>query len=530
MPAGRPAVISETMNMVEYLVDRHLESRGDNVAVYSAERNLTYRDLFTLVSRYAGALASIGITPGDRIVLRAPLSIETLAVFLGAIRIGSCPIPTSILLTENDFSKVLDHSCPRLVIIQDRLIGSVRKLAERFDTVVIGEGEQGFRGLENLVEAATPLPNSVQMSSEDVAYMLYTSGSTGVPKGVMRPHRALLGSAHPNAGSLMGLSEGDVCYQPHQDLSFSYPLGHGVLFPLYCGASAVIEPARPHGRLNPETVYGAIERFKVTVFSAVTGVYRLLSTMADAPQRFSCGQVRLWTCAGEPLPPQLLETWQKQFGQPIYETMGQSEVPSFVGNIPSVPIRPGSLGKPFPSVPVSVVDDNYQECPVRVPGHLVINADYPGLCSGYYRIPEQWRAVCHDGWYFTRDLAYRDADGYLWYVGRSDDIINIKGYSVSPAEVEEALNGAPAVQQSGVLGGRDSEGETVICAFIELKSGVEANLQTEKAIRQRLSSRLTRFKQPEIYRFVEELPKTDSGKLKRRALKGMMSENQNRRS
>lgn len=487
--------MSRRINLAAQLLDRNLErGLGDRPALLWAGGRWTFADLTRAANRIGNGLLGLGLKPGDVILLRLPFDAGGVAGLLGAIKAGLVPALTSILLGPQELGPILAGSEAKVAVTTAALAGPLAGVP----VVTVDE----------LARASDQL-DAVVADPEDTAYILYTSGSTGQPKGALRAHRTLAGSAGPNCDALMGLTPEDICYQPHQDLGFSYPLGHGLMFPLYAGAAALAEPARgADNRFDPRLCFAAMADHGVTVFTAATAVYRRLSEVADqAPANL---RVRLWSASAEPLPPEILGRWEQRFGRPIYETMGQSECPSFIGHYPGLAIRPGCLGKPFPGVDVRVLRDDLSETEPEEPGFLAIRADYAGLCSGYHKAAERWAQVCHDGWYFTQDIARRDADGYVWYVCRADEVLKIHGYTVAPHEVEAALETHAGVREAAVVG-RDSR----LVAYVVARAGGQPG--TEE-LREHVRARLAPYKVPAEVQFRAELPRTQSGKLKRRDL------------
>lgn len=481
------------INLAAQLLDRNLAAgRARRPALLWPGGGWSFAELTRASNRAGNALKAMGLRRGDVVLLRLPFDPGGVACLLGAVRAGFIPALTSILLGSQELAPILENAAPKLAVTTEEL----------------AEPLSGLPVVTQLPDASDDL-DPVLCDPEDTAYILYTSGSTGQPKGVLRAHRTLEGSAGPNCDALMQLTPDDVCYQPHQDLAFSYPLGHGLMFPLYAGAACVADPARDAGgRFEPVRCFRAMARQRVTVFTAATAVYRRLAEVVDpAPADL---RVRLWACSAEPLPAEILHLWERRFGRPIHETMGQSECPSFVGHYPGVEVRPGCLGKPFPGVDVRVLRDDRTDADPEEPGYLAIRADYPGLCSGYHKAPDRWAAVCHDGWYFTQDIARRDADGYIHYVCRADEVLKIHGYTVAPHEVEAALETHPAVREAGVVG----EGGRLIAYVVPR----DAARPDGEELRAHVRGRLAPYKVPAQVLLRGDLPRTRTGKLRRRDL------------
>jgi acyl-coenzyme A synthetase/AMP-(fatty) acid ligase len=362
------------------------------------------------------------------------------------------------------------------------------------------------RASDELTPAAT--------GPDDPAFMMYTSGTTGEPKGVEHGHRWIVGTGDPITRVMMQLGPGDTCFQP-QDWSFIYALGCNFLYPFHAGAAVVLPP----GRFDPEETFAAIERFGVTVFCAVPTIYRLMLAVPSAERRWRLGSVRMGVSAGEPLPADTFKEWKERLGVTIYDGIGQTESHIFLANRVGMAIKPGSMGKPLPGYEVAILDDDGKVQPSGEPGHLVIRNGHPGLTLGYYRDPARWGEVNRAGWYYTKDYAYADEDGYYWYVSRSDDLIKSRAYLISPKEVESAIMEHPAVLEAGVVGIPDQLIGQRVKAYVTLKAGQAPSPDLAEAIREHTRRVIAPYKAPQDVEFVDELPKTRTGKVLRRQLR-----------
>jgi acyl-coenzyme A synthetase/AMP-(fatty) acid ligase len=366
-----------------------------------------------------------------------------------------------------------------------------------------------------LMEQASPDFVPASTLAPELAFIMYTSGTTGEPKGVEHAHRWVLGTGDPVMREMIDLSPEDICYQP-QDWSFMYPLGSSFFHPLLAGATVVIN----QGRFDPEKALATIERRGVTVFAAVPTIYRLLLGVPDAESRSRLRSLRLGMSAGEALPPDTFAQWRERFGVTIYDGFGQTEGHIFIGNQLKMPIRPGSMGKPLPGYEAAVLDDNGIPQPCGTPGHLAIrNEDHPGLALGYRKDSERWASINRNGWYYTQDVAYIDDGGYYWYVARSDDLIKSRAYLISPKEVESALLEHPAILEAAVVGIPDAAITNKIKAFVTLKSGYHSSDMLASQIRDYVHSVIAPYKVPQEIGFLSELPKTANGKILRRELR-----------
>ncbi len=515
--------ISEALNIASYVIDRHVEQgRGARVAVLTEDRALTFADLRALTNRFANALTALGVRPGECVMLRLGTSLDTLIAILGTIKTGAVAIPTSFLLRDHEIEKILLNSEAVVAIATPELHGPIEAVRGRTPMLrqVILTGApaaaDGRRTLawEQLMSEAGENFAAARTHRDDLAFIIYTSGTTGDPKGVQQAHRWLLGAGDPYNREMMRITPDDVCYQP-QDWSFIYPLGSGCLFPLAVGAAIVI----PHGRFTPDAAFATIERRRVTVFAAVPTIYRMMLSLPDAERGYRLDSLRACASAGEALPADTFNEFRRRFRVPIYDGIGQTEAHIFIGNRIGIDVKPGSMGKPLAGYRAAILDDDGRERKKGEPGNLVLRNDHPGLTIGYRKAPARWAAVNRDGWYYTQDVAYVDADGYFWYVSRSDDLIKSRAYLISPKEVESALLEHPAVLEAAVVGIPDSQIGARVKGFLTLRANHSASEALAEEIRAHVRSVIAAYKVPQQIEFMAELPKTPNGKILRRVLR-----------
>ncbi len=510
--------IPPRLNLGEWVVDRHVrEGRGARPAVHAGDRIYSYADLRRLSNRVANALAGLGIGRGDRVLLRLATNLDCMLAFLGALKLGAVPIPTSLMLRAHEIGAILRNSeAVAAVVAPDALdaVEAVRADAPRLRALLLGgEGGDPARALRALMAGASEEATPAATGPNDPAFMVYTSGTTGEPKGVEHGHRWIIGTGDPITQAMMRLGPGDVCFQP-QDWSFIYALGCNFLYPFHVGAAVVL----PLQRFEPADAVATIERHGVTVFCAVPTIYRMMLSAPDVVRQ-RLASLRMGVSAGEPLPADTFNEWRDRLGVTVYDGIGQSENHIFLANQLGRPIKPGSLGTPLPGYRLAVVDDDGAPRPPGEPGHLVIGNDHPGLALGYYRDPERWAGVNRGGWYYTKDFASVDADGYYWYVSRSDDLIKSRGYMISPKEVESALMEHAAVLEAGVVGVPDAVIGQKVCAYVTLKPGIVASPALAEDVKAHARRVIAPFKTPQEITFVPELPKTLTGKVLRRQLR-----------
>jgi acetyl-CoA synthetase len=509
--------IPAEFNIAAAIIDRHVAAgRGARVAAWFDDCPYTYAALRELSNRFANVLRGLGIQRGDRVLLRLGTNLHAMVAILGTLKLGAVVIPSSLLLREHEVAKILHNSDAVLAVSTPELAGAIEAVRSRTSLRhLILTADGGDLNWNSLMERASPEFLPAPTLARELAFIMYTSGTTGEPKGVEHAHRWVLGTGDPVMREMIDLRPHDICYQP-QDWSFMYPLGSSFFHPLLAGASVVIEQSR----FDPERVLATVERRGVTVFAAVPTIYRLLLAIPNAELRYRLGSLRLGMSAGEALPPDTFGQWCERFGVTIYDGFGQTEGHIFIANQLNMPIRPGSMGKPIRGYEAAVLDDDGNPQPCGTSGHLAIrNDNHPGLALGYRKDPERWAAVNRNGWYYTQDVAYIDQDGYYWYVARSDDLIKSRAYLISPKEIESALLEYPAILEAAVVGVPDPVISNRIKAFVTLKSGNQPSDGLAAQIREHVRSLMAPYKVPHEVEFMSELPKTANGKILRRELR-----------
>ena len=516
--ASRPFLsIPSQFNIAAAIVDRHVVAgRGAKIAAWFDDQPYTYSALRELSNRFANALRSLGVERGNRVMLRLGTNLHAMVAILGSLKLGAVVIPSSILLREHEVEKILCNSDATVAVSTPELVGPIEAVRSRTALkhfILTGAGD-GLRW-DSLMASASPNFVAVPTGARELAFIMYTSGTTGEPKGVEHAHRWVLGTGDPVMRDMINLKPDDICYQP-QDWSFMYPLGSSFFHPLLGGATVVIN----QGRFDPERTLATIERYGVTVFAAVPTMYRMLLAAPDAESRYRLNSLRLGISAGEALPPDTFEQWRERFRVTIYDGLGQTEGHIFIANQLNMPIKPGSMGKPLRGYEAAVLDNDGHPQPCGTSGQLAIrNEDHPGLALGYRKAPERWAAVNRRGWYYTQDIAYADEDGYYWYVARSDDLIKSRAYLISPKEVESALLRHPVILEAAVVGIPDPALSNKIKAFVTLKPGNHGSDQLASRVREYVRSMIAPYKVPQEIEFLAELPKTANGKILRRELR-----------
>ena len=512
--------IPHRLNITDVTVDCHVrDGSGDRTALYFDDRSYTYRDLQRMVNACGNGLRRLGCQQGDRVLIRSSNCPEYLVTFLAAMKIGCVPIPTNSLFRVWELEHILNNSGAKVAFTTSELLGPITAVRDRCATLrhVFAFDSCGVDRVGSFAEmisgAATGL-RAADTAATDIAFIVYTSGTTGEPKGVQHAHRWIVATGDPITTHLMKLSADDICFSP-LEISFIYALGCNFLYPLYSGAAVAMTP----GRFDPARTLAAIERYRPTIFIAVPTLFRRLFALGDALDKCDFTSLRMGMSSGEPLPEDTLRTARERLGIEIYDCLGQSEIHIFMN---PDPVRKfGSLGRPLPGHVVKVLNEQGEEAKVNEIGHLVIRADDPGLCLGYRGKADIWGSTQKAGWYYTKDLAYRDEDGYLWYVSRSDDLIKSRAYLISPAEVESAIMEHPAVLEAGVIGVPDDMIGQRIVAYVIPRSGHQPSDSLAKDITEDIRQKIALFKIPKEIVFVAALPRTATGKLMRRELRAM---------
>jgi len=513
--------IPERLNMARLVVDFWAEhGRAQDVAIYDEDRKITYQELKDLTDRFANAYHKLGISKGDRYVIRTPNQPEYQISFLGGQKIGAVPIPTNPMLREYELEHIVNNSEAVAVITTSKYTQAIENIRPKCKTlkhiIVVGEVQGDQIPFEDLLKDDGASLPFVETYRDDPAYFLYTSGTTGAPKGVVHCHRFIIGAGDPIGKFTMGLERGDICGGPTA-LTWMYALGHNFLFAFRWGVSTAIYSDE---RFNSERAYEFIERYKITIFAGTPTIYRMMLAVKDAEKRYDTSSLKYCLSSGEPLLAETWREWMRRFGVKIIDSMGQTEAHEFCTTQTNLKVKVGSMGKPLPGIEVAIVNDKGERLPPGEMGHLAMRRDHPALFKEYFKMPEQMKEVFFpNNWYDTKDLAYMDEDGYFWYGSRSDDIMTCHGYRISPADVETALQENEAVLESGVAGVIDPEMGEKVKAWVVLHEGYEPTPELAKKLQDFVKATIAPYKYPREIEFIKELPKTSSGKILRRELR-----------
>ncbi|MEM7505151.1 MAG: AMP-binding protein [Pseudomonadota bacterium] len=455
-----------------------------------------FADLDRAIMGTAAGLRARGLQPGERVALRMGNLSDFPILFFGTIAAGGIAVPTSAQLTEREFHKLAQDMTPRLIAIADNLA------LERTPTgaeILPQPCWQTLRG-------AKPLEETAQTGPDDPAYLIYTSGTSGRPKGVLHAQRAAWARRMMWAG-WYGLGATDVMLHTGA-FNWTYTLGTGLTDPWAAGASSLIH----RGSVDPTDWPDLAARHGATILAATPGLYRQM-LRGDGDLSGSFAALRHALTAGEQMPQALSEAWRTRTGRPVYEALGMSEISTFISSSPDTPPRPGAVGHPQPGRRVAVLAGNAPAA-IGIEGDLAVARTDPGLMLGYWNQPRETAASQRGDWFITGDLARMDAEGYITHLGRADDVMTALGYRISPGEVEEALSTHPAIAEIAVTEVEIREGLRLIAAFIV----ADGAWPGEDALADYAQTRLARYKCPRIWQQVAALPRTANGKLQRRKL------------
>ena len=511
--------LPERLNSATVFVDKHIAAkRGDKAAILCGDETVTYRELRDNVNRVGNALIALGMRMEERVAILMPDCPECVYAFFGAIKIGAVAIPMNTILMPKDYEYLLNDSRARVLVVHPSLLENITEIRDRLkflEHVVVAGGEHyAPLLLGDLMAAASTELEAADTSRDDTAFWLYSSGTTGFPKGTIHLHHDMIVEADLYARDTIGLAESDVSFSIAK-LFFAYGLGNGLYFPLRVGGTTVLLPDRP----LPQTVFDVIDRCQPTVFYGVPTSYAAMLHLAEKQERKSLGRVRMCVSAGEPLPKPLYEKWHDRFGVEILDGIGSTEILHiFISNRPGK-VKPGSTGQIVPGYEAKIVDDDNNEVPVGQEGTLFIKGE--SIANGYWNKHEQTKQTFRGEWINTHDKFRLDEDGYFWYAGRTDDMMKVSGLAVWPADVESILLRHPAVLESGVVGVPDEEGLIKPRAYVVLKDGDAGSPELVRELQTFAKKSAEPHKYPRSIIFVDDLPKTATGKIQRYKLREM---------
>jgi acyl-coenzyme A synthetase/AMP-(fatty) acid ligase len=535
--------VPERFNFGRDVIDRLAADRGRTALYWEDESGRTARyafwDVATWSNRFANLLASLGVKRGDPVLVMLPRVPQWHVAIVGGLKLGALVVPCTASLRAKDVEYRANHSGARAIVTDAAGRAVVDEALARCPTVSAllefgeaplgtvstrgaagadrGAAAPGTGGTRSWIDADRALLDASQRfavadtPASEPALCFYTSGTTKDPKAVLHAHAYTY--CHRYTSELWHAARPDGLHWTTSDTGWA-KAAWGVLFgPWSAGAPTLMY----NGRFDPDREMRLLERYEVATFCAPPTEYRLL--VKQDLGRYDLRSLRHCTGAGEPLNPEVIRIWQEQTGHTIHDGYGQTESIPLVANLPGMTVKPGAMGLPFPGHDVAVVRPDGSEADVEEIGDVVVRNRPPSLLLEYWKNAEETASAFRDGVYWTGDRAHRDADGYLWFTGRADDVIISAGYRIGPFEVESALLTHPAVLESAVVASPDADRGAVVKAFVVLRDRTAASDALAKELQDHVKRVTAPYKYPRRVEFVAELPKTVSGKIRRAELR-----------
>ncbi|RXZ77049.1 acetate--CoA ligase [Paenibacillaceae bacterium] len=514
------------VNIAFEAIDRHVQNGlGEKIALYysdnTREEQYTFSDLSKQSNRFANVLRSLGITRGERVFIFMPRTPELYFGLLGSLKVGAVVGPLFEAFMETAVKDRLQDSSAVAIITTPALLGRIAReeLPELKHIIVVGDDVEAGEGIVDFKAEMAKASDEAEiewLGREDGLIIHYTSGSTGKPKGVFHVQNAMI--QHYFTGKIiLDLKEDDI-YWCTADPGWVTGTSYGIFAPWLNGATNVVRG----GRFSPQDWYSTLQKYGVTVwYSAPTAFRMLMGAGDDLVNNYDLSRLRHVLSVGEPLNPEVVRWGMKVYNHRIHDTWWMTETGAqLICNYRSMDIKPGSMGKPIPGVQAAIIDDNGQELPPYRMGNLAIRTPWPSMMRTVWNNPSKYQEYFRlQGWYVSGDSAYKDEDGYFWFQGRIDDVINTAGERVGPFEVESKLVEHPAVAEAGVIGKPDPMRGEIIKAFISLREGYEVSDELKQDIYKFVKEGLSAHAAPREIEFKDKLPKTRSGKIMRRVLK-----------
>jgi 2-aminobenzoate-CoA ligase len=509
------------LNCATALLDETIAAgHGQRVAIWSEVDDrphaTTYDELREMVDRWAHVLTQdMGLVPGNRILLRGPNTLQMAAAFLASLKAGLVVVPTMPLLRAKELKQIIDKAKIGAALCDARLLDELNRCRDENDIAYCAHlaDVRAFHSdapdsIEALAAAKPSRFDACDTAADDVCLIAFTSGTTGAPKGCMHFHRDVLAMCDLFPRHILKPSHDDIfCGTP--PLAFTFGLGGLLCFPMRVGASTVLIE-----KLTPETLLRTVERFRATTMFTAPTFYRQMAPLAA---RYDIASLRKTVSAGEALPDSTRELWRKTTGLEMIDGIGGTEMIHIFISSAGENVRPHAIGKAVPGYVVEVVDDEMYPVPTGTVGKLAVRG--PTGCR--YLADERQKKFVREGWNLPGDAVYIDADGYVFYQARADDMIVSAGYNISGPEVESALMQHEAVAECGVIGVPDEERGQVVKAFVVVKPGYLADDALAGQLQTFVKQTVAPYKYPRIVQFIDALPRTETGKLKRFALRSM---------
>ncbi|WP_274650477.1 acetate--CoA ligase [Paenibacillus humicola] len=514
------------VNMAYEAIDRHVENGlGGKIALYysdnARDESYTFEQMAKQSNRFANVLRGLGIGKGDRLFIFMPRTPELYFCLLGALKVGAVIGPLFEAFMETAVKDRLQDSGASAIVTTPALLSRISRseLPELKHVIVVGNDVQPGEGIVDYYAETAKASDDAAiewLGREDGLIIHYTSGSTGKPKGVFHVQNAMI--QHYYTGRVVLDLKPDDIYWCTADPGWVTGTSYGIFAPWLNGATNVIRG----GRFSPQDWYGTVQKYGVTVWYSAPTAFRMLMGAGDSVvNEFDLSSLRHVLSVGEPLNPEVVRWGLKVYNQRIHDTWWMTETGGqLICNYPCMDMKPGSMGRPLPGIQAAIIDDNGNELPPYRMGNLAVKTPWPSMMRKIWNNPAKYEEYFRiPGWYISGDSAYKDEDGYFWFQGRIDDVINTSGERVGPFEVESKLVEHPAVAEAGVIGKPDPMRGEIIKAFIALREGYTPSEELKADIAKFVKEGLSAHAAPREMEFKDKLPKTRSGKIMRRVLK-----------
>lgn len=517
-------------NIGEACSDRHVGTpNADNIAMIVEDdvlgtSHITFAELSIKTNQFAQLLRELNVKVGDRVLVRLPNSLDYPIAFLGAMKMGAIAVPTSTLLTAEEVAYLAKDSGASVLVtdatawfsMENDIVSHLQdtpNLAHILlsQTVDVEKHKQlNVLSLSESLASIQHLDANYQTKADDPAYLVYTSGTTGYPKGVLHAHRALLGR-QPASKYWFNYAETQDRIMHSGKFNWTYVLGSGLMDPLYLGKTVIVH----EGKNDAHTWLNLIKKHQATIFIGVPTIYRQILQKTDAVQA-DIPSLRHYMSAGEHLSDEVLSQWKTRLGLDIYEAVGMSEFSYYLSQSQYRPIRPGSAGFPQPGHQIKLLNpDTLEEVAPGIEGMISVPLNDPGVFLNYWNLPEETAKYKHDGYFFTGDYAKYDDDGYIWFLGRKDDIIKSFGYRVSPYEIERVYKGHPDIADCAAIGEEIEKDKLLVVTYVILKP--EATTTPDELLAYG-KQHLAAYKTPKTVYLAKDFPRTKNGKILRKEI------------
>lgn len=508
-------IAPENYNLVSEF-EKYATGSGTKALIYvnakGEEKEITYDEMMNLSNKAANVFRAKGLEKGDVVLVMVPRLIEAYITYIGALKAGLVVIPSSEMLRPTDIEYRLKHSGAKAIVAYGAYSSQFEevKTMDDIQLFIIGDAKEGQLSLTELMESESAEFSSSETKSSDMAFLSYTSGTTGAPKGVVHTHAWAYAHLRTTSANWLGIEQGDVVWATAAP-GWQKWIWTPFLSVLGSGATGLVYD----GKFDVGTYLNLIKNYQVDVLCCTPTEYRFMAA-DERLGEYDLSSIRSAVSAGEPLNREVIEVFDKVFSLPVRDGYGQTENTLLVGTMLGMEARPGSMGKPTPGNRVEVIDDFGNPSPTGETGDIAVHISTPALFKEYLEDPERTAMQFRGEYYITGDRAKKDEDGYFWFEGRGDDIIISSGYTIGPFEVEDALVKHPAVRECAVVGSPDKVRGSIVKAFVVLRNSESKNEEgLIKELQDHVKKLTAPYKYPREIEFIEELPKTASGKIMR---------------